>query len=208
MTNKSQSKKSKKKDSPSILRRINNALSIIVFLLAFYIVLLPQVPNLLFWFNKTTHHYPALVKQNLSSNKEAEIIPDDNTLVIPSMGSQEVVYDGPTTATLSKGVWRVPTASDPTQGSNTVLAGHRFTYTQPQSVFYNLDKVKIDDKIVLYWNREKYTYKVTNIAVVPPTAVEIQAPTDTPMLTLYTCTPLWSASDRLVVQATFQKGVK
>ncbi len=208
MTNRTKLKQLKKKDSPSTLRRINNALSLIVFVLAFYIVLLPLVPNLHYWFNKATYHYPTLVKQNLPSSKGSESIPAENTLVIPDIGSQQVVYDGPTSGTLAKGVWRIPSTSNPTQGSNTVFAGHRFTYTQPEGVFYNLDKVKLGDKIVLYWNQEKYTYKVTNVVIVPPTAVEIQAPTADPMLTLYTCTPLWSASDRLVVQAVFQKGVK
>ena len=38
-------------------------------------------------------------------------------------------------------------------------------------------------------------------AVVEKTAVEIESPTEDDILTLYTCTPLWSSSKRLVVQA-------
>jgi len=168
--------------------------------------LLPFLPNVQFWVKKSTNTYPQLVKQNLPDKpKDAEVIPAENTLVIPSLGMQQVVYDGPTATTLRKGVWHRPHTSNPSMGSNTVLVGHRFTYTQPQGVFYHLDKVKVDDLVVLYWQGKKYTYKVTNILIVEPDKIEIEAPTDNPLLTLYTCTPLWSAKQRLVIQAALEE---
>ena len=51
------------------------------------------------------------------------------------------------------------------------------------------------------WEDKEYDYKVTSIREVPPTAIEIEAPTDANIVTLYTCTPLWSAKNRLVVVA-------
>jgi sortase A len=44
-------------------------------------------------------------------------------------------------------------------------------------------------------------YKVAEIKTVASTAGEVEAPTDTDQLTLYTCTPLWSAKERLVIVA-------
>jgi LPXTG-site transpeptidase (sortase) family protein len=98
------------------------------------------------------------------------------------------------------GVWHLPGTGNPATGGNTVLAGHRFTYHDP-AVFYHLDKVKTGDPIIMYWNHKKYTYKVTTILTVPPTEVSVQAPTKEPLLTIYTCTPLWTSKYRLVLQA-------
>lgn len=80
------------------------------------------------------------------------------------------------------------------------MAGHRFTYSG-KAVFYYLDKVAINDNMTLYWQGKRYDYVVTSVNVVPPTDAKLVAPTDTPTLTIYTCTPLWSAKDRLVITA-------
>jgi LPXTG-site transpeptidase (sortase) family protein len=37
--------------------------------------------------------------------------------------------------------------------------------------------------------------------IVDPSAVEIEAPTTQKQLTLYTCTPIWTAKERLVIIA-------
>lgn len=68
-----------------------------------------------------------------------------------------------------------------------------------------MDKVKEGDPIIIYWNQKKYVYKAKKIFVVPPTAVEIQDPTEEPTLTIYTCTPLVTAANRLVIQAKLVK---
>ena len=51
----------------------------------------------------------------------------------------------------------------------------------------------------------EYLYTVTEIKEVPASAIEIEAPTDTARLTLYTCTPLWNPVNRLVVIAELEK---
>ena len=79
-----------------------------------------------------------------------------------------------------------------------MLVGHRFTYDGP-ATFYSLDKVSIGDNIVVYWSSREYDYRVESIKVVPPTAIEVEAPTKDAQLTIYTCTPLWSAKNRLVI---------
>ncbi|HEY5805954.1 MAG TPA: class E sortase [Candidatus Saccharimonadales bacterium] len=190
------------KKERSRLRDFNNALSVVVLVLGLYITLMPFLPNMQFWVKKTIHAYPQLVEQNLPEKpKDEEVIPSENTLVIPGIGMQELVHESSSAAALSKGVWRRPHTSDPTKDGNTVLVGHRFTYAKPQGVFYHLDKVKNGDTIVLYWQGKKYSYKVERTFVVPSDRVEIEAPTDEPVLTLYTCTPLWNPKDRLVIQA-------
>lgn len=189
------------------LRQLNNFLSLVVVVLAAYIVLLPFFPQFNFWVRSVSPSKPALVEAQLAANSSNNVpAPTENTLVIPRLLMQETVYDGSSASVLSRGIWRRPQTSDPNKGSNTVLVGHRFTYTDP-AVFYHLDKVQSGDEIVLYWKQTKYVYEVTRVFVVPATAVEIEAPTNEPLLTLYTCTPIWSAKDRLVVQAKLKENI-
>jgi sortase A len=83
------------------------------------------------------------------------------------------------------------------------LVGHRFTYAGA-AVFYNLDKVKSGDQIIVYWHGKAYEYKVFNISQVSPNKASVEAPTNESILTLYTCTPLLTAKDRLVIQAVLE----
>lgn len=128
-----------------------------------------------------------------------DAVPAENTLVIPSINLRAAIYAGDI-SNLNKGVWQIPATSHPDKGGNTVLAGHRFTYGG-NAVFYNLDKVQKSDRMYVYWEGRRYEYIVSAIAVVPPTDGSLVGKTDTPMLTVYTCTPLWSAKDRLVISA-------
>ena len=193
---------STKPEPRSKLRLFNNVLSWIIVALCLYIIITPFWPNISYWWQSLTGSQPALVKANSDPDKQAasEPIPQENTLVIPSINMQEVIYDGASIYTLNKGVWHIPKSSSPSKGSNTVLAGHRFTY-RGAAVFYHLDKVKVGDSIVMYWEGKKYSYKVSRTYVVPPTAVEIEKPTTDARLTIYTCTPLWTSKSRLVIEA-------
>jgi LPXTG-site transpeptidase (sortase) family protein len=196
-------KKTIKNRQDSRLRRLNNILSIVVFVFALYLIVWPFLPKLEFWWKSLTHSDPPLVKV-IKSNKPNEAIPDDNTLVIPSIHLQKTIYDGLPYPSLAKGVWHSSHSSTPDRGSNTVMAGHRFTYNGLQrgsSTFYDLDKVKKGDDIVVYWQHKRYNYKVSDTFVVAPSQTSIENPSSQPEITLYTCTPLWTSLNRLVVQA-------
>lgn len=125
----------------------------------------------------------------------------DDIVVIPSIGVDMDVIEGKSEKALDKGVWIRPTASTPNRGSNTVLTAHRFSYLDGGRSFYHLDKLKSGDEVILYWKGDRYRYIVRDAKVVKPSAVEVEAPTQSPLLTLYTCTPLWTAANRLVITA-------
>jgi sortase A len=61
--------------------------------------------------------------------------------------------------------------------------------------------VAVGDPIELIWDVKKYSYQVTTSSVVTSRAVSIEDNTTQPILTLYTCTPLWTSQNRLVVVA-------
>ena len=101
---------------------------------------------------------------------------------------------------MSKGIWHPDNTSTPDRSGNTILSGHRFTYGGP-AVLYHLDKVQVGDGITVFWDKQQYDYKVTSVQTVPPSATNVLAPTTESQLTIYTCTPLVTAKNRLVVIA-------
>jgi sortase A len=88
----------------------------------------------------------------------------------------------------------------PGQLGNSAIAGHRTTYGQP---FYRLDEVAAGDEIVLTTVQGRFVYRATGSEVVAPEQSEVVATTDPTVatLTLTTCTPRYTASQRLVVRA-------
>lgn len=122
-------------------------------------------------------------------------------LLMPQIGISAPIVEGSTQEALLHGAWHIPGTGSPFAG-NMVLAGHRFAYLPPNNTtFYNLDKLKLHQYIFIGWDSQLFTYQISKIIVVPPTDIAIEEITPTPTLTLYTCTPLWSAADRLVIVA-------
>lgn len=177
------------------LRQFNNGLSVVVVALCLYVIVSPLLPQVTYRLAPT----PSLVKAE--EQPDSSEIPKTNTLVIPRIKLQQEIHENAVADWgLAKGVWRDPNTSSPDKESNTVLSGHRFTYAG-KSVFYHLDKVRIDDKIIVYWNQQRHEYVVREIKEVPPSEISVLDASDESRLTLYTCTPLVTAENRLVVVA-------
>lgn len=188
------------------LRTFNNFFSFFVMGLGVYIALMPILPSMqLWWKQKNGVHIPYSGSlSQISSNgiKDNKPTPKDNRLVIPSIDVDTEIKEGSTMdVAANEGVWRRPNTSDSPLKSNMVLAGHRFAYSHPYGAFYHLDKLKVGDTLAIYWHGSEYLYKVTSSKVVEPTALYVENPTSSPTLTLYTCTPIWSAKQRLVIIA-------
>lgn len=187
------------------LKTANNFLLAAIVIINTYLILAPFYPKAYLWWQLHVNHQGQKLEKVVASAKAKPRRPPDQArtgewLVIPKIALDTPIFEGPTVATANKGVWHRPKSAKP-GNSNTVLAGHRFTYTQPKGIFYNLDKLATGDRIALFWNGMTYTYTVHNTKVVPPSDTDIEQPTATETLTLYTCTPLWSAKNRLVVTA-------
>jgi sortase A len=103
---------------------------------------------------------------------------------------------------LNRGAWRLPDSSTPDIGGNTVITGHRFKYLPPNNLtFYLLDKLAVGDKIDIKWKGKILKYEVYLTKVVPAEDTTVIAPTDEPILTVFTCDPIFSTKNRLVVLA-------
>ena len=115
-----------------------------------------------------------------------------------------VVVEGTDADQLRSGPGHYPGTPLPGEAGNVAIAGHRTTYLHP---FYNLDGLAPGDPISVLTVQGLFVYHVVSIQAVDPTDVAVVAPTPTPMLTLTTCNPRYSASQRLVVQAALVAGV-
>lgn len=128
-------------------------------------------------------------------------IPQRNVLLIPQIGVDGLVYEGTDPTVLNYGIWRRPNTSTPDKGGNTVFVAHRYLYTTGINTFYHLPKMEVGDEFVVFWEGQQYIYEVFTTETVLPTQTEIEENTQEPIVTLYTCTPLWSSEYRFVVKA-------
>jgi sortase A len=110
-----------------------------------------------------------------------------------------VIVQGTGTDDLRRGPGHYLGTPLPGQAGNAAIAGHRTTYGAP---FGNLDKVAPGDPIVVSTPEGDFQYDATRSVVVDPNDVSVIAPTPANQLTLTTCTPRYSAAQRLVVQAS------
>jgi len=196
------------------LSRVNNVLLGLIILINGYVIVAPFMPVVTFWWDnrggtKQKQLTAAVHPTKTQTNHSQALTPEPNHVIIPSMLLDQPILEGPVKDTykiLANGIWRWPDSSTPDKGSNTVLIGHRFTYTQPKGVFYYLNKVKIGDEIGVWWNNQLFDYKVNTITEVSPDDTAIENPTTDSRLTIFTCTPLWLPKDRLVVTAELEKG--
>ena len=185
---------------------LNIGLASIQFVLALYLIASPFIPNLTLWWQQRSgeiagaQYGGSLVSVDSDTSKTAPFTPPaTNRLVIPSMNLDEEISEGSTIRAAREHPWRRPLSSTPEYGGNTVIVGHRWTYGTVRDVFYHMDKMQVGDRFAVYWKQVEYTYEVSEIKIVPPSEVSIEAQTDEPTLTLYTCTPLWTSKSRLVV---------
>ena len=127
--------------------------------------------------------------------------PADNRLVIPKIGVNLPIVEGTVSENaLWKGAWRIADSSNPKEGGNTVLSAHRFRYRPPSNLtLYLLDQVKAGDTMIVYWEGKEYDYRVATTKIVARDNTDIAEPTSTAQLTVFTCHPIFSTKERLVV---------
>jgi sortase A len=121
-------------------------------------------------------------------------------LKIPSIRVNDVVVQGTDTESLKKGPGHYRETDDPWEDRGRVgIAGHRTTYGAP---FWDLEEVRRGDVVTLITEYGTFAYRVTRTKVIEPSRIGVLDPTKKPTLVLTTCTPRFSAAQRLIVYAT------
>jgi LPXTG-site transpeptidase (sortase) family protein len=132
----------------------------------------------------------------------ADLSSMDTVLVVETANIQGKIVDGYTQESMLDGFWHYPESSVPGKRGNTVIFGHRFHRLPPsKNTFFNLDSVKVGDKIRIEQTGTEFTYTVVKTAVADKFDESVLKTTGDYRLTLITCTPLWTSEKRLVVTA-------
>jgi len=105
---------------------------------------------------------------------------------------------------LAHWVVRYPWSAQPWKTWNTFVFGHSSNFPWAEwdynDVFAKLDNLQYWNKIYIYYNQKKYTYKVKTKRVVNPKNLKIlKRNTWKSEITLMTCFPVWTTLNRLIV---------
>jgi len=132
---------------------------------------------------------------------QSEYSVSPNRVIIPKIGvNAPIVESENQDYALSRGAWRLSDSSTPDKAGNTVITGHRFKYLPPSNLtFYLFHKLEAGDIVSLVWQEKYYYYKIKEIKIVSADDASILGQTDKPTLTMFTCDPIYSQKNRLVV---------
>jgi len=126
---------------------------------------------------------------------------------IPSIGLSKFVVAGVRLSDLKKGPGLFAGSPLPGQLGNVAIAGHRTTYGAP---FGRIDEIHDGDVISLESDNGKFTYIVKGEPrIIAATDIAVARTTDptTATLTLVSCHPKWTASQRIIVVATLDSSI-
>jgi LPXTG-site transpeptidase (sortase) family protein len=106
---------------------------------------------------------------------------------------------------LEQAVGHLEGTAPPGANSNIVLAGHVTLREGVYGPFAGLGQLIPGDLLTVYEGNQKFNYVVDDYTVVDRTAVEVTYPTDTPQITLITCSR-WNQQDGRYEQRLVVKG--
>jgi sortase A len=131
----------------------------------------------------------------------------EGVIKIPRISLNIAFVEGVSRDDLKKGPGHYPDTPLPGTLGNAAIAGHRTTFLHP---FYDVDKLKPNDDIIVETVAGTFTYKVyapdpahadVGHLIVKPTDVQVVDNTPNAQLTLTSCNPKFSAEQRIVIKA-------
>jgi len=145
-------------------------------------------------------------------NVTAPIGPDSK-IIIPKINLEvPVVYDVGTVQedaiqnALEDGVVHYAASPEPGEQGNSVIVGHSsnniLNSGKYKFAFVLLNRLDIGDTFFIHKDGVRYTYKIYESVIVPPTDVSVLGPAEKPnSITLITCDPPGTSINRLIVVA-------
>ncbi len=128
---------------------------------------------------------------------------DIGRIQIPKTGVDQTVHEGVEQMVIDAGPAHWPGTAQFGGWGNVVLAGHRTSHTEP---FLRNAELAPGDEIILSDATGVYRYSVTGVEVVPNTALWIKDQHPGRTLTIFTCHPIGSSAERLIVHAQLTSG--
>lgn len=195
-------------DNPKNIKVLVIILRLLFVALALYLICLPLYPEVKYNFSateETASQDLVTVTEQVEDIKmglpESDYTVSADRLIIPKIGvNAPIILSDNEQYGLSLGAWMVPKGSTPEKGGNTVITGHRFKYLPPSNLtFYLFHKLEIGDIFSVIWKEKDYYYRVKEIKIVDPSDGSPYNKSAKPILTMYTCHPIYSTEKRLVV---------
>jgi len=145
-------------------------------------------------------------EENLKLQKETKLVDPTKKLpfkiLIPKIDLEWIVNEGTDCRTLKEGPGHYKSSALPGEVGACVVAGHRTTYGAP---FNRIDELIEGDEIFIQTlGNEGFTYIATYKKEVVPQDMSVLESTEYPSLVLFSCTPKYLATRRLIVFARIQ----
>lgn len=174
---------------------------IVLMVMAFYLIAFPYFPKLEYaisYFNEDVNP-----KNNLPLDVLSALEREENLLYISKSQVNKRIIETDNIKNIHEDIWIWPQSKKPSEGGNTVLLAHRYASIggNRASTFYNLPEMAVGDKSYVVWDGKIYEYVVFETFTVDPSRIEILDNTDENILTMFTCTPLWTSKQRFVVRS-------
>jgi LPXTG-site transpeptidase (sortase) family protein len=160
------------------------------------------------------------ITETSESSVNFSVVPYENRILIPRIGKNiplvDVNHDMDASPgkmhevfmeELRKWVVRYPDTAKPGEVGNVFIFGHSSNFPWVKSeyndVFALLDTLKDGDEVILFYNQKKYTYKITDRAIVKPGDVKVLNSRDHTKkeLSLMTCWPVGTVLERIILFA-------
>ncbi|MBP9779844.1 class E sortase [Candidatus Gracilibacteria bacterium] len=154
------------------------------------------------------------------ASSKFEVAPYENRIIIPRLGKNvpliDVFHDTDADylemheifmEELRKGVVRYPDTARPGEIGNVFIFGHSSNYPWVKSeyndIFALLDTLKDGDDVVIFYGQKKFTYRITDRAIVKPGDMEVLESRDPNKkeLALMTCWPIGTTLERIILFA-------
>jgi len=144
-------------------------------------------------------------KEEVYRTVDKVVIPKINVeapIIVPANSDQKTIFNS-----LEQGVALYPSSVIPGQVGNSIILGHSSAYPWYQgnygSVFSLLNRLDLEDEIIVFYNKTKYVYRVKHKQVILKD-VSIQPQDQKPQLVLVSCWPVGTAWKRIMVIAEKQ----
>ena len=150
-----------------------------------------------------------LTTQIKDQGTDVTVVPRSNPAVLLKIDSASiegsVVHGSDGEDLLKQGFWHFPASVYPGEQGLSSIFGHRRYHLPPEKdTFYHLDKVNVGDRIeIMLQDSTWLEYTVTNTEIIYPSQLQdvLNEQTDKYMLKLFTCTPLGTDEQRLIITA-------
>jgi sortase A len=124
-------------------------------------------------------------------------------LQIPKLNKDVPIVEGDGPEQLKKGVGHYIYSANPGESGNVVLSAHNDIHGE---IFRDLDQLEAGDLVIIFSERQSYTYVVEEVLIVKPTQVEFLESTQSSTATLISCYPYLVDNKRIVVRANLIDG--